>query len=241
MASGSRAGPAPDLRSITSRPSALFLWGDSRAVVNRVLFAMSHANDSGAYWLDIKGPRDESGEFDPLDLGWIPRNRRFVVEQPEQARPQDAPANSTLFSVIRPDEPPVALTKLDGFLRLPAVAQELISRSSGDVRPRVVAIANADRVRPYYPTRPSEVRTVLEPFLQASVHPFIGARAPPGDGRWAFEFVFEARATNASSWESGAIVCEKAPDGSAFRSGESTPLTAFPEIASTFRGRPRTG
>lgn len=236
MASNPPVGAVPDLRSLTARPSATFLWGDSRAVVNRVLFAVAHANDSGAFWLDLRGPREESGGESPLDLGWIPADRQYVVDQPEDARPQDALGNLALFTVIRSDEPPTALSRISDFLRLPSVAQEILSRSSPGEGHQVVAVANSDRVRRYYPTTPEGVRAVLEPFLEASVHPIFGARSPVGEGRWAFEFVFEVRARTLSSWEKGELVCEKAPEGSPFRAGTAVPLSRFPAIAKALSG-----
>lgn len=211
-----------------------FLWGESRSVLNRVLFAMVHANDPDPLWLEIRGPQDAPSEPGPLELGWIPEERLLVTREPAEARPQDALGNQALFNVVRSDEPKRVVARLSDFLRLPSIAQEVVGRSGPPHRPRVVGIANTDRVRDDYPKTAEGVRPVIEAFLAGDVLPFMAATSRPSEGRWAFDFVFEVRAKDLAHWQSGWLVPEKAHPQSGFGVGRPLRLEEFPEIARVF-------
>jgi hypothetical protein len=231
MPGGSSGDSSLPLGSMSRRSWATFLWGDSRAVLNRVLYAMVRANDSSPFWLDIRGPADAPSEPGPVELGWIPPDRLFVTEEPAEARPQNAVGNLALATFVRSDEPPQVLTHLSDFLRLPPIAQEIVSRLERADACHVVAIANTDRVRRDYPTTVEEVRHVIEPFLAAPILPFMAATSPPGDGRWAFDFVIEVRAKDLTHWREGLLLVEKAPPDSGFVKGRRVPLPSVPDLA----------
>jgi hypothetical protein len=228
-------GMPVDLGVLTRRPWATFLWGDSRPVINRVLYALARANDPSPYWLDIRSEGEATPGPGPVELGWIPEDHLFVTRQPAEARPQNRIDEFALWSVVRADEPMKVVARLSDFLRLPSIAQEIIAEMGSAPGAHVVAVANSDRVRAYYPTVPEGIRPVLTPFLDAGLYPFFGATSTPGEARWAFDFVFEVRAARLSSWESGWLVCEKAPVDTPFRRHETIPLRAVHEIAGALR------
>jgi hypothetical protein len=225
----------PALSSLGRGSWATFLWGDSRPVLNRVLFAMVSANDSSPFWLDIRGPAHATSEPGPVELGWIARNRLFLTAEPSEARPQSAADLLTISSVIRADEPPQVLTQFTDFLRLPPIAQEIVSRVERTETCHAIAIANSDRVRRDYPTTVDGVRRVIDVFLAAPILPFFSATSPPGLGRWAFDFVFEVRAKGLPSWREGLLIPEKAPAESDFTVGRGVRLASIPEMVSAFR------
>ena len=226
---------SPSLSSLSRRAWATFLWGDSRPVLNRVLFAMVQANDSSPYWLDIRGPANVVSEPGPVELGWIPRDRLFVTGESSDARPQHSGSSPHLSSLVSSDEPPQELSKISDFLRLPPIAQEIVSRVERTQTCHVVAIANSDRVRSEYPMDVEGVRHVIEAFLAAPILPFFCATSPPGPGRWAFDFVFELRAKDLRSWRDGVLVPERAPAGTGFTVGEPIPLPSIAEVLPAFR------
>lgn len=230
---GSRSLP---LNSMGRERWATFLWGDSRAVINRVLYAMVRSNDSSPFWLDIRDPADPPREPGPVELGWIPRDRLFVVGEPSEVRPQNAVANLALSAFVREDEPPQVLAHLSDFLRLPPILQEIVSRPEHAETSHAVAISNTDRVRRDYPTTVEGVRHVIEPFLAAPILPFLSATSPPGEGRWAFDFVFEVRARDLAHWKEGCLIVEKAPEAARFPTKRAVPLSSVPEITHTFSG-----
>ena len=196
----------------------------------RVLYGLVQANDPAFYWVDIRetgGAPDIEG---PVELGWIEEDHLYVARQPEDFRPQDALGNLALWTIVRSDEPESTLTRLSDFLRLPDLIQEFISRLAPHEGPRVMAIANTDRVRGFYPTDPHGVRAVLDGFLEGGVLPFMAARAPPGAGRTAFDFVFEVRVGEPKDAEETVLYCEKAPPVSSFRAGDTIPLHQVPDL-----------
>lgn len=236
MSDAGRPVPAPDLAFLARRPSATFLWGESRSVITRVVYALARANDPRFYWLDIRQRGTDSDGPGPVELGWVPAEHVFLTEEPVEAAPQHAVGNLALWSVVRSDEPEKVVAGLSDFLRLPPIAQEILSRFGIGEGPHVVVVANSDRVRGYYSQAPRDVRHVLEPFLAGEVSPFFSALAPPGEGRWSFDHVFEVKATDLARWAEGTLKCEQAPEGSPFHVGESLPLASIPELARALRG-----
>jgi hypothetical protein len=226
---------SPSLSSLGRGPWATFIWGDPRTVLNRVLYAMVRANDTSPYWLDIRGSADAPSEPGPVELGWIPPDRLFLTGEPAEARPQNAVGNLALSTIVRGDEAPQDLSHLSDFLCLPPIAQEIVSRLNRTELCHVVAIANGDRVRRDYPTTVEGVRRVIEPFLAAPILPFFSATSPPGEGRWAFDFVFEVRAKNLAHWREGYLVPEKVPPDVEFAVGRRIPLGSMPQLAPAFR------
>jgi hypothetical protein len=196
---------------------------------------MVRSNDSSPFWLDIREPTDAPTEPGPVELGWISHERLFVVGEPSEARPQNGVGDAALAAFVRGDEPPQVLAHLSDFLRLPPIVQEIVSRIERVDTAHAVAIANTDRVRRDYPTTVEGVRHVIEPFLAAPILPFLSATSPPGEGRWAFDFVFEVRAKDIARWSEGLLIAEKAPSEAGFPTQRAIPLSTIPDIARAFR------
>jgi len=239
MASAARGSPLLDLEALTRRPSALYLWGSSRSVVLRTLYAIARANDPEMYWFEIEAPPEAPPEPGPSQLGWIPQDHLFMVSRPEELRPVEPPEQKALFTVVRSDEPRDSVGEVTDFLTLPALAQETISRMATRPGSQVIVLANTDQLREYYPPNSTGFRHVLEPFLSAHLSPFLAGLAPPPNTRWAYDFVFEARAPSSSAWQEGSLVCEKALADSGFRPGDSIPFRSLPSVAAVFRSGTR--
>ena len=220
---GSNEG-AIDLRALTRRPGATFLWGPHRALVNRVLYTLARANDPDFYWNDLRELDEVIEEDDPLSLGWVPEDHLFRTQRASDARPQDALGNLALWTFVRTDDPASSLTRISDFLRLPDLVQEAVARLVPHGGPRVVACANTDRVREYYPVDRAGVRGVINGFLEGGVSPMMSALSPPGEGRWAFEFVVEVRAGRPDPVRDATRFCEQTAADTAFRAGTETPL-----------------
>ncbi len=229
------ARPALDLSSLgRDARYATFLWGNSRAVVNRVLYAMVRASDPTPFWLELRGRDSSADEPGPVELGWIPPGHLFLADEPTAARPQDAIANMALWTVVRSDEPEAAVARLADFVRLPPIAQEILQRLDEGGGRRAVGVANADRARGDYPTTVEGVRPVVRALMDGSLLPFFGAVGPPGPGRMAFDFVFELRAADLAHWKEGTITAEKIPDGEDLRVGASIRLGEIPGLEDAF-------
>lgn len=223
-----------DLAALGRRGFSTFLWGESRSAVNRVLYLMVHAADPEYLWLDLSPGRSQE-DPGPVELGWVPKERRFVVDDPYFARPQDAVANLALTNVVRADESSGSLERVADFMRLAPIAQEIISRVDPEGPPHALAISNSDNVRPDYPHTVEGIRPIVSALAEAPLVPYIAAQGTPGAGRMAFSYVFEVRAKDVLHWRDGALVPEKAPAESGIPVLVPIPLASIPGIEEVFR------
>jgi hypothetical protein len=223
-----------DFTELTRSPGATLLWGESRAVVNRVLFAMVRSNDRDPFWIQVVSSADEDGHPTPLDLRWIPKERAFVIGDPDELKPHDAIANMALAALLAEETSPTSI--IADFLRLPGVTQELIGGQQGASRARAVGFANADLVRKYYRSGPRDVEPLLQAMVGGGLLPFFGSTTRPGPGQWAFDHSFEVRAPSLDRWREGRIVCEKAPTSSPWHVGAEVPLAEIRPAAAALSG-----
>ena len=232
---GSPPASSLDLAALGEGSSSTFLYGRSRAVVNRLLYAMARAIDPEPFWVDLApgalGRGDDAG---PVELGWVPHERLFLTWDLAQARPQSAVGNAALLSMVRADDPSGSAARLADFVRLAPIAQEVISRVDVGVPRHALAVANSDRVRGDYSNTIDDVRPIVTQLLQAPLCPLFGSRGVPGPGRMAFRYVFEVRATDVAHWRDGTLVVEQAPRGAPTPSGREIRLTEIPGLENVF-------
>jgi len=227
--------PSPlDFTELSRPPGATVLWGEHRAVVNRLLFAMVRANDPEPFWVQVVAPGGAEGAPTPVDLGWIAKERAYLVGDPMELQPHEAIANMALTSLLSAGERQSSL--LADFLRLPDVTQELIGYQQGKSSARALGIANVDLVRRYYPSTPEEVAPFLQAMVKGGLLPFFGITTRPGRGQWAFDHSFEVRAPSLERWEEGALICEKSPSSSPWRVGAAVRLRDLPAAARALGG-----
>ncbi|MGP8110246.1 MAG: hypothetical protein ACLQD9_06025 [Thermoplasmata archaeon] len=234
MSGGASAGTSGGFAGLAGKGCSTFVWGESRAAVNRVLFAVASDIDPDFVWLDIRHPTDESVEPGPVELGWIPNGRLLFTRAPSEARPQEPVAPAAIWRIVRSDDPDHEVASYADFLRLPAVTQKIIAGLAPTSGRRALAFANSDRVREFYPRKPEEIRPFLDAELAAGVIPLYGVAGPSGPGRMALDFVLEVRTPDLRHWREGTLMCEKAPPGSAFHRGEQLPLPSIPSVAAAF-------
>jgi len=205
------------------------MYGTDRSLLLHVALALGKLSDPNPYWVDIRNA-DRAGEpSGPVALGRIPGDHLYIVSEAE-ARPENAQANGTLWTVVRSDEPAPEVAEFTDFLRLPRTVQEAVSRSGSEGRRPVFVFANTDRVRPYYPTTAADVRPIVDAMVRAGVTPIFAATGPPGAGRWAFDFVFEVRADPTHDRRGGSLVCERAPPGLSVATGQVIPFGRVPGL-----------
>ncbi|HLN51239.1 MAG TPA: hypothetical protein VK455_04215 [Thermoplasmata archaeon] len=234
MSGGASAGTSGGFAGLAGKGCSTFVWGESRAAVNRVLFAVASDIDPDFVWLDIRHPTDESVEPGPVELGWIPNGRLLFTRAPSEARPQEPVAPAAIWRIVRSDDPDHEVASYADFLRLPAVTQKIIAGLAPTSGRRALAFANSDRVREFYPRKPEEIRPFLDAELAAGVIPLYGVAGPSGPGRMALDFVLEVRTPDLRHWREGTLMCEKAPPGSAFHRGDQLPLPSIPSVAAAF-------
>ncbi len=231
-------GPAPvlDLRTISRGAWATYVYGASRSALLRATFAVARANDPAPYWVSIREADEPVVPPGPLELGWIPPERLFIVSRAE-ARPRTAAPPESIWKVVRSDEPGSTIGDLTRFLQLPEPVQRLLGRFGGENARRVFVVANADRVREAYPNSVEGVRPILDTMLKAGALPVFAATSPAGPGRFAFDFVLEVRVPDPEHWAEGTLFCEKAPSKSGLRAGQGYPLRTIPALGRALAGQ----
>jgi hypothetical protein len=218
MGSGS---PTQRLRSLAARPTSALVTGESRPVVNRIVYALARLNDPAFVWVDLQPKQSLLDPDSPTALGWVPPDRMFLIEQTEEVQPR-VPA------VGGQSAPPPT-----GIERLPPVARRAIeSRRARGGGAMVVAFPNADYARRFYGPETERVRPFVDAFREVGMTAVFASVASPPAARKAFEFVFDIRADSRARWEQGSLVCETAPKWGPLLPGESIPLRVVPEIAS---------
>jgi hypothetical protein len=235
---GTTASSGWDLTVLRQGPYGTFLWGESRSVLNRVLYAAVRAIDPEPVWLELAAPPAADDEPGPVDLDWIPGDHLFLTDEPAAARPQREIAKVALLNLVRGDEPKESLRRITDFARLPPITQQILSQVRSDDRPRALAVANSDRVRSAYPPTVEGVRPFLASFRDAGVVPVFTSQGTPGAGRMAFDFVFEVRAPDVRHWQSGSLVPERAPGGSRVEVATPIPFREIPQLAGVFGAPP---
>lgn len=207
------------------------LWGASRSVLNRVLFGVARAVAPTVYWVEVRGRQEETEGPGPADLGWIRPDRLFNLGE--------------IFGSVSKSTPPPVEFALISFLRDPspeaiARAMQLPPGAQGpqpDAGPQsVVAIANVDRVDQLWPQSPSAMQSVVRSFLRIGLVPYFSTQRPT-KRREGADFVFQVVAKSVGEWQSGTLVCERAPEGTFWRTGDALPLTRFPTISAALSGK----
>jgi hypothetical protein len=197
---------------------------------------MAAACEPNPVWVDFRVVDTAPDESGPVACGVVPKDHLYVVTRSE-AKPGPALTDKSLWTVIRPDEPKETIQEFTDFLRIPPRAQEIVSGAGGQRRRLALVVANSDRVRDFYPHYAKLIRALVDTCVRANMLPIFASLPPTDPGYLAFDLVFEARAKGLAQWREGSLRCEKAPAGSEFVSGQTTPLGSLPELASLLDGR----
>lgn len=220
------------------RPVTIYVSGDVRPLVNRVVFSMAQSLDPMPFWLEMLQKGEEP---DPLRLRWIPPERLFPSERPEDLEPSQGVGNLALWSIVRSDEPSDQLAHLTDFVRLPPLIQELLGQVPQGPTLRALAVGNADRVEHLFRERTDEFRGLLEYLTASSVCLVVGATGSPGVHRGLFDAEFHVSGASLTSWRSASIVCDRTTAGPDFPVGRRWTLGELPGLGELFVAPSPTG
>ncbi|MGA7846363.1 MAG: hypothetical protein WCB18_04645 [Thermoplasmata archaeon] len=230
--------PAPRADDVWFLPStwdrravAILVWGASRPIVNRVVFSMVRSLDAMPLWLEVS----ERGEKpEPLREGWVPPERLFVSERPEDLEPARAAGNLALWGVVRSDEPATLLARLTDFVRLPPLVQEVLGGATPTSRLRALAVGNADRVAPLFRERPEELQWLVNYLRESSLCLIVGGTIAPGAGRGSFDSEFHVEGQSMEAWSEATVVCDRSRIGGYYPIGRPRALSKIPGLADLF-------
>jgi hypothetical protein len=214
------------------QPSSVLIYGAHRSLVNLTLFGLATTTNPEFEWVEIEETHDERPRFDPVQLGWIPKGRLWLVDHPDALRPDDLSASLSLTRTIRSDEPPEVLAQITEFLRLPDRSQRILATRPPYGKPGVVAIANAHRVEGNFAA--SRVPSILTVHRNAGFSVFIGYNEAAGAGRDVFDFVFhlDGDNQNVADWRENQLICERGITSGPLRDSRPVLLGDIPILAS---------
>jgi hypothetical protein len=220
-------------------PNHVFVYGPSRALVNLTIFALASNTNPEFHWVEIGSRNEPRTPCDPVQLGWIPADRLWLVDAPEALRPNDAALRASLSDVIRPDEPVDSLRQFTEFLRLPDGSQRIIASQVPNGHPGVVVVTNAHRADCVFSA--DQVPSILEVHRNAGFSVMVGYGDAPGPQRDLFDFVFRIEGEDKvpQDWKTNQLVCEKGIFSGPLRDLRAVPLPEIPILAEVVsRARP---
>ena len=216
------------------RPTtSLFVYGESRPLVNLVLYAFSDRTHPDFHWFDVRGPSDAVTEPDPARLGWVDRSRLWEIDQFEGLAADNARANAAVFELVRSDEPPEVLARLADLLRLPRAVREILAAAERSETPALLAVANADRLARSFPD--STLSSVLEAFEESGCSLFVGATESDPLARRRFTHVVRVEGSDVRRWAESSIVLESTAPFAALSGGRRFELSEVDFLARVLR------
>jgi len=191
------------------QPNSVFVYGPSRPVVNMTVFAFASVTNPEFHWVELGAVTGGRDRLDPVQLGWIPPDRLWIVGEPDAFRRPTTSGMDRLSDMIHSDEPPDSLDQLAEFLKLPDRSQEVFTFRSSGGRPGVVAVTDVHHLQGELSAR--RISSVLSVHLNAGVSVIVGNGTTSGTLRDLFGFVFRVLGPEdaPSEWKDHRLVCEK--------------------------------
>lgn len=216
------------------RPNHVLVYGPSRPLVNLTVFALAVSANPEFHWVEITTPNEPRMPCDPIQLGWIPESRLWLVDVPEVLRPNESAGSSSLVGLIHPDEPADSLRQLTEFLRLPEGSQKIIASQVPNGHPGVVVVTNVHRVGSIFSAK--QVPSILAVHRNAGFSVMASCGVAPGPDRDLFDFVFRLQGedNHPQDWKKSQLVCEKGISSGPLRNLRAVPLSQIPILAEVF-------
>jgi hypothetical protein len=194
-------------RGLFAHPTSVLVHGRTRPLVQLAVYALAEATTPQFQWVDIGVPGEDRGQWDPVQLGWVPEERLWRVEHAEALRPEGPADRSALFELIRSDEPPAMVARITEFLGLPETSQRILATGPPKGTPGVVAVPNAQKLLDSFSA--SQVPSILHAHRTAGFSVVIGIGEPAGANESAFDFVFHLDGESIAHWRDARWICEK--------------------------------
>jgi hypothetical protein len=228
---GPTAGTSVFPARLFNRPSSVLVYGSCRPLVNLTLFALATTTNPDLEWVELGEPKEDRTLLDPVQLGWIPEDRLWRVNDLGALQPTALSQNLSLVGTIRADEPPETLAQITEFLRLPDRSQRILATRPPDGRPGVVAVTDTHRAERAFSA--NRVPSILTVHRNAGFSVFIGHADSPGPGRNLFDFVFHLNGENedAADWKKRELVCERGISSGPLREARPVLLEDIPIVA----------
>lgn len=211
------------LRGILDGAASVYLWGESRPVVNSVLYSVARRVDPEFTWLHV--PDRNALPIDQLLAQGLRAPRaNSVAVQPEALEPRPRMRVASLSWMVSFGERPEELDQLRAFLSLPPPLQEVVGRPVPQGAARVLAIPNADRLTELFADRMEMLVALARLLKESGVSILVAQSERDAPLRSIFDYAFEVRAPDLATWRQGSLHCERTPKETIQEIGTSLPL-----------------
>jgi hypothetical protein len=145
--------PAPTGPRLTRSVSSLYLWGPVREKVNQLASRAAQGIDRHFAWVEVSDSQSEEWATSAPGRGIAAPTRAFT--------PPRGVSADRMWTVLRETRQRRAVQELDSFLKMSEPIQQAIGQLLERDGPRVLAIANLERLREFFCAE------------EAGPHPFI--------------------------------------------------------------------
>lgn len=217
-------------------PLGYYVWSRSPRAGHLLAFAVARFIDPAFRWLSIREKPDALSEEEAWVRRLLPADRILDPISGADLGKTPRPPRQVFNSMVRPEGAAAERIALDHFFLLPQRLQALLDETSASLGPRVVVVANTNRVREFYPADPERLRAYTDVFPRTGISMITTSIPPPYRARYGFNVVLRLDVASASDWREAHLVVEKGPHSGPFRTGVTIPAANLPwylEIGAT--------
>ncbi len=195
------------------RPTSFFFWGEERTLVNQLVFHVARLSDPEFVWIEIRSASE------PRPLGDPGASKLIAPERLVEVRPGDLRARAEsdpglVAKVATLDGGGRLLRDLAPFVQLPHLVSTLVGHLVPSDTPRVVAVANADRISAIYPEGRGLVRRLLRALRHLNITLVVGYAGPGRRDTNAWDHVFRVNVDPSARGPVFSVSCERGPPSS---------------------------
>jgi hypothetical protein len=213
-----------------TRPTSFAIWGASAGDRARLAWSIAHRIDSNPFWFQLETP---AGIHDPNERAVqerFPVNHFFVVD-PAELAPQTDLGNMASYFVREGKTAEDRLRAITDFMRLPAVARQILEGRSPHSPTKVLAIANSDRAAAFYSSREGGIVPLIDAINEcAATIIFIISSVPQPQNALVVDYLLRLNDDDPGGISVVRAEClQGAPPGvpGLFTSGDRLPLNAM--------------
>ncbi len=229
------AGFSPEL---FRRPTSFFFWGEERTLVNQLVFHVARLSDPEFVWLEIRSASE------PRPLGDPGASKLIGPDRLVEVRPSDLRArvdsDPGLFAKVATlDSGGRLFRELAPFVQLPHLVSVLVTHLVPSERPRVVAVANADRISSIYPEGRGVVRRLVRALRQLNITLVVGYSGPERRDTNVWDHVFRVNVDPSPQGPVHSVTCERGPSASRWPPGRPVGvgrIAGFPATLAELEG-----
>jgi hypothetical protein len=191
------------------KPSSIFISGGSRSLLKWFAFASLAPYASRVYWTDVRLPGEILEPLDPMALHAVPEESLYVLH-PQDLGPDDQGAHraeAAAATLLRSEGAPGSIEGLVEFLRMPAHAQKLISRTGRVDSPAILVTANAHRLASVY--SPERVAPLMRAMLESGTCQVALWSEAPTTYVAIFDVLLHLEGDDPRDWRDATVRCER--------------------------------